>query len=102
MGMVAFRTLHRLWLSAVASAAAVTTWVLVVLVGKRIAVQTATIENLTVFVVNGNHLEEFLLVTLSTAGWTLSSLQASGRQFRFRNDRSSAVEIGTNVVHGGK
>ena len=100
--MVAFRTLH-LWLSGSATSA-VTAWTLVVLgtTDKRIAMETATIENLTLFVVNGNHLEEFLLVTLSAAGRTLSSLQAAGRQFRFRNDRSGAVEVGSNIIHGGK
>lgn len=101
MRVVAFRTLH-LWLSSIA-ASTVTTWGFVLgATGKRIAMETTTVENLTIFVVDGNHLEEFLLVTLSAAGWALSSLQAAGRQFRFRNDRSGAVEIGSNVVHGGK
>ena len=64
-----------------------------------IAMQTAAIKNLPVFVVNGDHLEEFLPVTLSPARHTFSSFQPSGGQFRFRNDRSGAIEIRSYVIH---
>lgn len=64
-----------------------------------IAMETATVENLSLLVINGDHLEQFLLVTFPTASHTLPSLQPGGGQFRFRNDGSRAIEIGSYVIH---
>ena len=94
-GVIACRSLNQLSTVAASSAVtagvsivAVATWVFAVLIVvavavavKGIAMQTSSIENFPFLVVNGNHLEEFLLVTFSSARRTLPSFQSGCRQF---------------------
>lgn len=97
VGVVALRSL-RCFASAVVVALA--GGVLAVLDVEGVAVQTPTVENLPVFVINGDHLEQFLLETLSAACHALSAFQPGGGQCRFRNERPCAIEIRSYVVHG--
>ena len=65
---------------------------IIVLVVEGLAIQAPAIENLPFFI-DGDRLEQFLLVTLSPACHTFTSFRPGGGQVRFRNDRSGAVEI---------
>ena len=65
-----------------------------------ITVEATAVENLPFLVVDGDHLEQLLLVTSSSAGHAFTPFQPGRGQFRFRDYRPGAVEIRSQIIHG--